>query len=175
MVENASDFRRGDVHPSTVFMGACPGRQEEIDGRPFAGSAGANLRIMLETLSAEMVEHFPSSVMEDYSLLNAHDLPRYRGREGYDGRTTPPRGDVLEDGNLGRLRERLEAVDASKVIYLGQAAEYAHSALPGLVGGISFFRLGHPSPLAWNPRKEYGGLSKREKLARWAVDSWVQL
>ncbi len=170
-----ADFRRGDEFPSIVFVGACPGKQEELKGRPFAGAAGANLRIMLVTLNEKMPEHFPSSELEAYTLLNAHDLPRYKGRDGFDGKTTPPKKDVLATGNIDRLRARLNDVEATKVIYLGQAAEYAHEALSELVGDLSFFRLGHPSPMAWNPRLEYRGLEKPEKLARWAIDSWQAL
>ena len=172
---NSFAFRFGDMHPSVVLMGACPGKQEEAQGRPFAGSAGANLRIMLTTLHAARPDVFSSDVLEDYTLLNAHDLPRYKGRPGFDGKTTPPKKDIQDPANIDRLEASLTHVEASHVIFLGKDALNSLEALTERLGEISYLKLGHPSPMAWNPRPEYRGLSKPEKLARWAIDSWVQL
>lgn len=171
----AADFRIGDANPRVLLVGACPGRDEEENGRPFAGQAGQNLAIMLQRLHALRPDIFPSARLDDYSLINAHLLPRYRGRDGYDGRTQPLKREVLAHENRVRFAAQVQHLEPETVVYLGKAAEFARGIVEGVVEQIQAYRAGHPSTQAWNTRPNYVGMQPEEKLQRWADDRLEQV
>ncbi|MEN8658523.1 MAG: uracil-DNA glycosylase family protein, partial [Marivita sp.] len=148
MCRNAADFRFVDVHPRVLLVGACPGREEERDGRPFAGQSGQNLEIMLRCLQVLHPLVFPSLQLDAYSLVNAHSLPRYPEREGYDGSTQPRKQDVLAPENRARLIARLQRVQPEIIVYLGKAAQFAHEVFEAHMPDIRAYRTGHPSTQA---------------------------
>ena len=78
MCHQTADFRLGGTCCKILLVGACPGKAEEDQGRPFIGGAGKNLRMMFAGLNVHSPDLFCSDDLEDYSLLNAHDLPRVR-------------------------------------------------------------------------------------------------
>lgn len=175
MCISTAEFRIGDVHPRVLLVGACPGEDEERNGRPFSGQAGQNLRIMLERLHVLHPEVFPSDRLDDYSLINAHSLPRYRGRDGYDGRRQPYKREVLAEENWKRFAAQIEKLEPTIIVYLGRAAEFAHEITRSTVEGFQAFRAGHPSTPAWNTKAEYAGMTPEEKLHHWAGDSLEQV
>lgn len=175
MCLNAADFRLSAVHPTTFLVGACPGREEEASNRPFAGVAGRCLRAMMLSLHAFRPMLFPSVHPDAYSMLNAHDLPRYRARPGYDGRTQPTRLEVLAPVNRERVAAKLLNTQPTIVLYLGNVAEFIDPIVQELRPGALVFRTGHPSPSGWNTFAQYVGRPREEKLERWARDQFRQL
>lgn len=170
MCQVAADFRTGDRWPNIFLVGACPGRDEEIDGRPFAGQAGRNLSGMMASLHVHRPDLFPSGVPDDYAMLNAHPLPRYRQRAGYDGRTQPTENEVLSQQNQLRLTARLHHVEPRIILYLGITAEFMHPIVRANCPAARVFRTGHPSTSAWNTCRNYLGRPRAEKIERWARD-----
>ena len=169
------DFRIGDANPRVLLVGACPGRDEEENERPFCGQAGRNLTVMLRRLHVLRPDIFPSASLNDYSLINAHSLPRYRGRDGYDGRTQPLKREVLADENKARFIAQVERVEPSTILYLGKAAEFAHPIIAATAEEYQAYRTGHPSTPAWNTRPGYVGMAAEEKLRHWAEDKLEQV
>lgn len=168
----AADIRISEINPRILLVGACPGRDEEIQGRPFAGQAGQNLNVMLQRLHALHPDIFPSGHADDYSMLNAHSLPRYRARDGFDGRTQPLKREVLAQNNRDRLTAHLQRIRPKIVVYLGKAAKFAHEVVRAQGQDIQAYRAGHPSTQAWNTKQEYAGMPQQEKLTRWARDAF---
>jgi uracil-DNA glycosylase len=175
MCVSTADFRIGDVHPRVLLVGACPGRDEEELGRPFVGNAGGNLTVMLQRLHHCFPYIFPSELLDDYSLINAHSLPRYRGRDGFDGRTQPRKREVLANENRARFSAQVAQLVPTTVLYLGTAAEFSHEIIAATLEGFRAYRTGHPSTQAWNTRRSYVGLAAWEKLHRWAEDEFSQV
>ena len=169
------DFKVGDGNPRVLLVGACPGADEEKNGRPFAGQAGKNLVVMLQRLHVLRPDVFPSDSLDDYSLINAHSLPRYRGREGYDGRTQPTKDEVLADENRIRFANQVEHINPLTIVYLGEAAEFAHEIVKATVEGFQAYRTGHPSAPAWNTQPGYVGMQAADKLRHWAEDRLDQV
>ena len=170
MCRVAADFRAGDRWPDILLVGACPGRDEEIQRRPFAGQAGWNLCGMMASLHDHRPDLFLSGVPDDYSMLNAHPLPRYRQRADFNGRTQPTENEVLSQENRLRLIVRLQQVDPRIILYLGIAAEFIHPIVRENCPAARAFRTGHPSTSAWNTCRNYLGRPKAEKIQRWARD-----
>lgn len=175
MCQNAADFRLGAAHPNILLVGACPGREEEASNRPFAGVAGRCLRSMMLSLNAFRPMLFPSPHPDAYSMLNAHDLPRYRARPGYDGRTQPTRLEVFAPANRERVAAKLLHTQPTMVLYLGNVAEFIDPIVQELRPEALVFRTGHPSPSGWNTFAQYVGRPREEKLERWARDQFRQL
>ena len=171
----AADIRVGDENPGVLLVGACPGRDEEEQNRPFAGQAGRNLDIMLQRLHTLHPDIFASERADDYSMINAHSLPRYRNRVGYDGRTQPRKREVLAQVNRDRLTAHLEEIEPETVVYLGKVAEFAHEVIQAYSQHITAYRTGHPSTLAWNTRRAYIGIPREQKILRWAEDRFGQI
>ena len=175
MCIQAADFRNGDANHRVLFVGACPGREEEEEGRPFVGQAGQNLTVMLQRLHALHPGIFPTERLDDYSLINAHSLPRYRGRDGYDGRTQPLKREVLAEDNCARFSAQVEHLQPTVIVYLGKAAEFAHEISQNAANEFQAYRTGHPSAPAWNTRPEYVGMGRNAKLHQWAEDRFEQI
>lgn len=57
-------FGGGEAHPRIMLIGEAPGGEEEKQGRPFVGKAGANLTIFLETLGLTREEVYISNVVK---------------------------------------------------------------------------------------------------------------
>ncbi|PWR01391.1 hypothetical protein DKT77_16920 [Meridianimarinicoccus roseus] len=175
MCIQAADFRNGDANHRVLFVGACPGREEEEEGRPFVGQAGQNLTVMLQRLHALHPGIFPTERLDDYSLINAHSLPRYRGRDGYDGRTQPLKREVLAEDNWARFSAQVEHLQPTVIVYLGKAAEFAHEISQNAANEFQAYRTGHPSAPAWNTRPEYVGMGRNAKLHQWAEHRFEQI
>jgi len=170
MCQAGPDYRRGDELPHIAIIGACPGRQEEEAGRPFIGPTGANLAVMVGIINGLRADKFPSGFRDDYTLLNAHSIPRYVGRVGYDGRTEPSRAEVLNEDNIARLIHQLEQTEITRALLTGLRPKWLIERLIDELPGIELFGSGHPSQRRWN--LFYPGRPQAEKLTRWAQDSF---
>lgn len=164
----------GNRHPTRIIVGYCPGRQEEADGRPFAGSAGTYLDTVLLNLSQRFAPYFPSGTRDDYTLLNAHPQPRYRV-PGVRRPTIPTRDEVLDAENLqalhDRFQEALENNDPDSILLLGSLVEWLAEWTRNIYPNVLLFGCGHPSIQAWNT-KYCSGLPQSEKLRRWVADTF---
>lgn len=175
MCIQAADFRIGDANRRVLLVGACPGHDEEVAGRPFAGQSGQNLTVMLQRLHVLRPDIFPTDRLNDYSLINAHFLPRYRGRDGYNGRTQPLKREVLAVLNRNRFSAQVERLQPTVIVYLGKAAQFAHEISQYAVDEFQAYRTGHPSTPAWNTRPEYAGMDRNAKLCLWAEDRFERI
>jgi uracil-DNA glycosylase len=175
MCQPSADFRVGDVHRDIYLIGACPGKAEEENGRPFIGDAGENLQIMIESLHERDPGLFPTGNRDDYTMLNAHDLPRYASRNGYDGNSEPSQVEVIAPDNQDRILAKFRQVAPSVILYLGNTAEFTHPVVQRYMPAPVVFRTGHPSKPAWNTQPGYVGLQREEKLQRWARDQFRQI
>jgi uracil-DNA glycosylase len=174
MCQVSADFRRGVELANILLVGACPGREEEQNGRPFVGTAGQYLRSMFRTLNLHWPCFFPSADPDEYSMLNANPLPRYRARAGFGGLTQPTKTEVMAAENRVRVRSLLILVNPERVLYLGNAAEFIDPIVNEVLPDTQVFRTGHPSPTAWNTKANYRGMTREEKLERWTRDQFRQ-
>lgn len=171
MCVNNIDFRRGDLFPDLVFLGACPGQAEEnaVPQRPFTGRSGVNLSILLQVLhNLENKESFgirpgdfSTTNVDHYTLMNSHAAARWPAR---DGRSIPRMSEVQAPGNIQRLTGQLRFVNARVIIGLGRPigneylAQRCRDSAPMRAirmlaernTNISFLVTGHPSPRAIN-------------------------
>ncbi|RLL71867.1 uracil-DNA glycosylase family protein [Paenirhodobacter hankyongi] len=171
MCVNNIDFRRGDLFPNLVFLGACPGQEEEnaVPQRPFAGRSGANLSILLQVLHdlenkgifGLRASDFSTTNVDHYTLMNSHAAARWPAR---DGRSIPRMLEVQDPENIQRLTRQLRFVNARVIIGLGRPIDNRHLAqrrrdsapmrairmLAESNANISFLVTGHPSPRAIN-------------------------
>lgn len=165
-----SDYRLGDQHPEIALMGACPGAQEEEQGRPFIGDAGTHLAAMIRIINAISPAKFPSEDRDDYTLLNAHPVPRYEGRAGYDGNTEPTRPEVMCDVNIVRLNQQLRQSRINRILLAGTRPQWLAERLVLDFPRIEVFVCGHPSSSAWNRR--YVGQPRVEKIRLWTQETF---
>lgn len=164
------DYRLGDQHPEIALMGACPGAREEERGRPFIGDAGAHLAAMISIINTMSPAKFPSRDRDDYTLLNAHPLPRYVGRAGYDGNTEPTRPQVMCDVNIVRLNQQLRQSGIIRVLLAGTRPQWLAERLAADFPGMELFVCGHPSKSAWN--RLYVGQPREEKIRLWTQETY---
>lgn len=170
MCQAGPDYRRGDQHPQIAIIGACPGRREELEGRPFIGPTGANLALMMPIINGISPVKFHSANRDDYTLLNSHPLPRYAGRAGYDGNTEPGQADVMSEENIDRLAKQLRDTAVTRVLLAGQRPQWLTQPINAHFAGMEIFWCGHPSIIAWNPR--YEDQSQADRLRNWTHDTF---
>ena len=58
-------FGDGDPHASLVFVGEAPGREEDLQGRPFVGAAGRLLTKMIEAMGLRREDLYICNVLKD--------------------------------------------------------------------------------------------------------------
>jgi hypothetical protein len=118
---------------------------------------------MMQIINALNANKFPSSSRDDYTLLNAHPLPRYIGRLGYDGKSQPTKADVLDAANIIRLAQQIDGTDITRLLLTGKTPKLLIQTLCNKYPDMEFFSCGHPSPSAWD--RHYAGHPKAEKYA----------
>lgn len=170
MCQAGPDYRRGNQHPGIAIVGACPGAREETENRPFIGPAGANLAMMVSIINGISPAKFPSVNRDDYTLLNAHPLPRYADRAGYDGNTEPSQAEVMNEKNIARLAKQLGHTAVSRVLLAGLTPQWLTQTIVADFAGTEIFWCGHPSFTAWNTR--YVGQRQADKLRNWTKDTF---
>ena len=161
------DYRLGDQYPEIALMGACPGAQEEEQGRPFIGDAGTHLTAMIRIINAISPAKFPSEHRDEYTLLNAHPLPRYEGRAEYDGNTQPTKPEVMSNVNIARLNQQLRQSGIVRILLAGERPQWLAERL---VDNFPRIECGHPSSGAWNRR--YVGQPRAEKIRLWTQETY---
>ena len=58
-------FGEGDVEAKLVFVGEAPGREEDLQGRPFVGAAGQLLTKMIEAIGLTREQVYICNVLKD--------------------------------------------------------------------------------------------------------------
>ena len=68
-------FSDGDPHARLVFVGEAPGRQEDLEGKPFVGAAGQLLTKMIEAIGLRREQVYICNVLKDRPPENRTPLP----------------------------------------------------------------------------------------------------
>jgi hypothetical protein len=102
--------------------------------------------------------------------LNAHSLPRYAGRPGYDGRTEPSKPEVMTDENIARLTHQLRQTAIIRLLLVGLRPKWLAQTIITQFPAMEVFVSGHPSIRRWN--RFYTGRPQPEKLNSWTHDTF---
>jgi len=112
-------FGEGDVNAELMFIGEAPGRDEDLQGRPFVGRAGQLLTQMILAMGFQREEVFIANVLKCRPPENRNPAPDEVAHcEPY-------------------LRRQIELVRPKLICALGN---HALRALTGYTGGISKVR-----------------------------------
>lgn len=68
-------FGCGNENAKVMFVGEAPGKQENIQGRPFVGAAGKFLNTMLESISWKREDVYITNIVKDQPPENRDPLP----------------------------------------------------------------------------------------------------
>jgi hypothetical protein len=112
----------------------------------------------------------PSDIRDDYTLLNAHPLPRYAKRAGYVGKTEPSEPEVMCGANIARLTHQIKQTGITRLLLAGKMPQCLTQSLNAKFATIEIFWCGHPSKTAWNTRSI--GQSDIEKIGNWTRDTF---
>ena len=114
-------FRQGnDLKNKTVIILSAPGQVESKLGRPAAGETGKTLQHAIEKLHQKDPKTFPSSNLDDYTIMNTVETVHYQSKTG---RTEGTLNEVLDTKNMNRINGILKDYDT--VITLGDKAQTA--------------------------------------------------
>jgi hypothetical protein len=108
----------------TGFVFICPGRFEASRGYPCAAGTGANLGRVLAVLHERLPMQFPSPDRSMYVITNSWKNVEY---PALTQRSVPTLGEVLDDANLARLADEIDALET--VVACGA---HAHAAVRAL-------------------------------------------
>jgi hypothetical protein len=153
----------------TGFVFICPGRFEAARGYPCAAGTGANLARALIELHARRPDLFPSPLRDKYVITNSWKNIEY---PALSGRSVPTESEVLDPGNLDRLRREIGAL--ATVVACGAQAQAAVRALStsGVISAhIAFGR--HLSQRAVNMIP--GGADTPSRIRLWCDALLTQL
>lgn len=94
----------GDGNPESeiVFIGEAPGRDEDIQGRPFVGAAGKFLAEMLESINLKREEIYITNIVKYRPPNNRDPLPEEK------------------DACRNWLYEELNFIDPKLIVFLGR-------------------------------------------------------
>ncbi len=114
-------FRQGDdTSIKTVILLSAPGQVEAKLGRPAAGETGKTLQYAIEKLHKKDPITFPSSKLDDYTIMNAVEKVHYQSKTG---RTEGTMKEITDSKNMNRINGVLKDYDT--VIALGDKAQIA--------------------------------------------------
>ena len=153
----------------TGFVFICPGRFEAARGYPCAAGTGANLARALVELHARRPDLFPSPSRDKYVITNSWENIEY---SALSGRSVPTAAEVLDPGNLDRLRREIGALAA--VVACGSQAQAAVRALStsgAISARVAFGR--HLSQRAVNMIP--GGSDTPSRIRQWCDALLTQL
>ena len=111
-------YRRGDADFRTAFVLSAPGRREYEEQRPAAGQTGITMNMALPTFHQTEPSIFPSSALDDYTIVNAWDRVKYRA---LTTRTEATDKEILDADNICRVARLLRDTDV--VVALGAKAQ----------------------------------------------------
>ena len=68
-------FGEGDPHAALMFIGEAPGREEDLQGRPFVGMAGQLLTKMIESIGLQRADVYIANILKDRPPGNRQPEP----------------------------------------------------------------------------------------------------
>lgn len=101
-------FNDGSPEMPVMIIGEAPGKDEEIQGKPFVGRGGKLLNSTLETLGWKRSDFYVTNVV------------KYRPSDGLGNNRTPTPEEIQKFRPT--LEKEIEAVDPKLVIILGRVA-----------------------------------------------------
>lgn len=136
LADGATQLVMGDGNPDAdvVFIGEAPGKNEDIEGKPFVGAAGRFLNEMLETIGWKRSDIYISNIVKYRPPNNRDPLPEEKA------------------AFLPFLKEQLEIIKPKLIVTLGR-----HS-MEVLLPGLKISQVhGQPKRIKWNRIWRVGG------------------
>lgn len=143
--ETTPAFRLGDRKDiNTAIILSAPGKAEEDANRPAAGQTNKTLSIALIQFHAQDPIRYPSTILDDYTIINSVDKVYYKSK---NGRTEAKVSEVKFPKNIQRVSNLLANIKT--VLALGKNAQLiiVESKFKGTI-----FRANHPSLQALNSK-----------------------
>jgi uracil-DNA glycosylase family 4 len=135
-------FGDGNPDAQIVFVGEAPGKNEDLQGKPFVGAAGKFLNTMLESIGLERPDVYISNIV------------KYRPPENRD----PTPAEITEF--VPYLQRQIDAIRPKLVVFLGRHSmnvflpelkiSQAHGQ-PVRKNGQVYLPLFHPAAALYNP------------------------
>ncbi len=154
-------FGEGSIDANLMFVGEAPGRDEDIQGRPFVGRAGRLLRDLLREIGIEV---------EDVYIANCLKCRPPGNRD--------PQPEELISC-FGYLKRQIELIEPKVIATLGRYSTYELTNQKGALGtlrgrifnfhGIKVVPLYHPAYLLRNPKAIDTFLEDLEKIRKLLV------
>lgn len=143
LAESATQLVFGDGSPDTdiVFIGEAPGKNEDIQGKPFVGAAGKFLNELLSMIKLDRLDVYITNIVKYRPPLNRDPLPEEKA------------------AFLPYLEEQLEIIKPKLIVTLGRHS--MNCFLPGLqisnvhgqpkrLKGKVYLPLFHPAAALYN-------------------------
>lgn len=135
-------FGEGSPDAEILFVGEAPGKNEDLQGKPFVGAAGKFLNAMLESIGLERSDIYISNIV------------KYRPPENRD----PTPAEITEF--VPYLQRQIDVIRPKLVVFLGRHAmnvflpdlkiSQAHG-IPVEKAGQIYLPLFHPAAALYNP------------------------
>ena len=148
-------FRRGNAQNRTAFVLSAPGKAECKAQRPAAGQTGKTLEIALSEFHCTEPCIFPSTRLDDYTLVNAWGKME---NEDLTRRTEATDAEILGPPNICRLALCLQDMEA--IVALGDKAQLA---VDKVWSAGTLLTGGHPSLKRLNQDYCSHGATKDER------------
>jgi DNA polymerase len=141
-------FGEGNPHAELVFIGEAPGREEDIQGRPFVGDAGKLLTRLIERLGLKRKDVYIANIIKCRPPMNRD-----------------PEADEIETCR-GFLERQIEIIEPKVIMSLGRIAAQTLTGNPkaritAIRGnfidykGIPLMPTFHPAYLIRNPKDKW--------------------
>lgn len=101
-------FNDGSPEMSVMIIGEAPGKDEEMQGKPFVGRGGKLLNSTLETLGWKRTDFYVTNVV------------KYRPADEFGGNRTPTPEEI--EKFRPALEKEIEIVDPKLIVILGRVA-----------------------------------------------------
>jgi uracil-DNA glycosylase family 4 len=134
-------FGDGDPNAEIVFIGEAPGKNEDLQGKPFVGAAGKFLNEMLEMIGLKRSDVYITNIVKYRPPNNRDPLPEEKA------------------AFLPFLQAQLKAIGPKLVVTLGRHSlnaflpELSISQVhgqPKRMGGLVYLPLFHPAAALYN-------------------------
>ncbi len=145
-------FGEGDVKAPIMFIGEGPGKEEDLQGRPFVGDAGQLLTRLIEKMSFKREDVYIANIVKCRPPMNRD-----------------PQDDEIATCSVF-LEKQIEIITPKVIVSLGKIAAYVLLGIPGPITKFSITRIRgnfsehkgipvmptfHPAYLLRNPRDKW--------------------
>ncbi len=137
-------FGEGSIDADLMFIGEAPGRDEDIQGKPFVGRAGRLLRDLLNEIGIDIGNVYIANCLKCRPPNNRDPLPE----------------ELVNC--FGYLKKQIEIINPKVIATLGRYSTYELTNQKGTLGalrgrifdyrGIKVIPLYHPAYLLRNPK-----------------------